>query len=70
MNPETILGVIRHILTFLGGFAIAKGYISADTLPGLVGAVITIVGVVWSAIDKKVVIAKVEGLKAEAANPR
>jgi len=27
MNKEKILGIVRHILTFGGGYAVAKGYL-------------------------------------------
>ncbi len=52
MNRDAILGVVRHVLTFAGGFAVAKGKIDAPGLEMAVGAVITLVGVAWSAIDK------------------
>lgn len=48
----TILGLIRHILTFAGGIFASKGYIDGSEVEGVVGAVVTLVGVVWSALAK------------------
>jgi len=53
MNKETIMGFLRHVLTFGGGFAVAKGYIDAEMLEQAVGALIALVGVFYSVKDKK-----------------
>jgi len=53
MTKETILGFVRHVLTFGGGFAVSDGLITADDLTAIVGAIATLAGVVWSAIAKK-----------------
>jgi len=47
------MGVVRHTLTFLGGIAIAKGYASDATVTEIIGAVVTLVGAVWSVMAKK-----------------
>lgn len=52
MKWEQISSILRHILTFGGGFIVAKGWISAEALPGIVGAAITIGGIVWGAFNK------------------
>lgn len=52
MNWEQISSILRHILTFGGGFIVAKGWVSAETMTGLVGAVITIGGAVWALVNK------------------
>ena len=41
---EKLLGLFRHLLTFGGGFLVAKGWMDTETLASLVGAIITIVG--------------------------
>jgi hypothetical protein len=50
---EQVMGVVRHTLTFLGGIAIAKGYASDATVTEIIGAVVTLVGAVWSVMAKK-----------------
>jgi hypothetical protein len=53
MNMETILGVIRHILTFGGGFVVAKGWADEATITAAVGAAVTLIGAVWSVLSKR-----------------
>lgn len=53
MTKDSIFGVIRHILTFGGGFLVAKDIIPADQLDTVIGAIITLVGAVWSIADKE-----------------
>jgi hypothetical protein len=53
MNKDVILGIVRHVLTGVGGYFIAKGAIDAAAVELLVGSVITIAGVIWSILDKK-----------------
>lgn len=48
MNKEKVMGVIRHILTFGGGYVTARGWLDEGTVTELVGAAVTIVGVAWS----------------------
>ena len=52
-RQERVLGVVRHILTFAGGYAVAKGYIDEANIEAVIGAVITVVGTVWSILAKK-----------------
>lgn len=52
MTWEQISSILRHILTFGGGFIIAKGWISAEALPGVVGAILTVGGAVWALFNK------------------
>jgi hypothetical protein len=50
---EQILGLIRHTLTFLGGIAVAKGLVDEAVVPEILGAIITLIGSVWSVMSKK-----------------
>lgn len=61
MNPQ-LLGTIRHILTLMGGFAVAMGLLTEDTVLGLTdallaitGGVVTLIGFImsWKAPEKK-----------------
>lgn len=52
MKKEQALGILRHTLTFLGGLLITKGLIDESMLQELSGAVLTLVGGVWSIVDK------------------
>lgn len=52
MNKDQIMGYIRHALTFAGGFIVAKGLIPAEMLNEAIGAAVTLIGVIWSAVSK------------------
>jgi|TARA_R110000824_G_scaffold274481_3_gene463181 hypothetical protein len=52
MNDKT-QGLIRHILTFGGGYAASQGWIDEELMLQLVGAGITIIGFIWSFKSKK-----------------
>lgn len=49
---NTILSLLRHGLTFGGGYLVAKGLISDATIGTLIPAVITAAGAVWGAVDE------------------
>lgn len=53
MNRDTILGLLRHILTAAGGGLVAKGAVDESAMMDIVGGVILIAGAVWSIIDKR-----------------
>ena len=52
MNKDAVLGLVRHALTFGGGFLVAKGYVDDSGMMEGVAAIMTVVGLVWSYIDK------------------
>jgi hypothetical protein len=55
MSKEAILGVVRHVLTFAGGYIAAKGIIDQAIVNEAVGALMTIIGIGWSIAQKKAV---------------
>ena len=50
---EKTLGIIRHALTFLGGVLVTQGILDDALFAELFGATMTLIGGVWSVIDKK-----------------
>jgi hypothetical protein len=52
MKKEKILGIVRHILTFGGGLIVSKGWIDESLYTELVGGLLTLVGGLWSVLDK------------------
>lgn len=50
---DIIFGIVRHLLTVFGGILVSKGYTDETTVTSVVGAVMTIVGFVWSIWNKK-----------------
>lgn len=53
MNKEQILGLVRHVLTGVGGIVIANGLISEGTAVELTGILMSIIGFIWSFWSKK-----------------
>lgn len=53
MTKDQVLSAVRHTLTFLGGFAVAKGFVDATGLTEIVGALVTLIGAVWGVLSKK-----------------
>jgi hypothetical protein len=53
MNAAVILGVVRHVLTGLGGAAVAGGWLTEGMVTELVGGLVAVVGVIWSIVDKR-----------------
>lgn len=58
MTKEQIFGVIRHTMTAVGGILIAKGFIADGAWAELSGAALTLVGVIWSIVDKNKTVTK------------
>ena len=53
MNATIVSAVVRHVLTAAGGgFAVSWG-LDGEIWQGIVGALATLAGLVWSIIDKK-----------------
>ena len=49
MTYETILALIRHGLTLIGGWLLARGILDDPaTVEAFVGAILTLVGIAWS----------------------
>ena len=52
MNKDKILGIIRHGLTFLGGVLVTQGVIDDAIFTELFGAAMTLIGGIWSVVEK------------------
>ena len=52
MTKEQVLEIIRHTLTFVGGILLMKGIMDEATWTELSGSAMTLVGTVWSIVDK------------------
>lgn len=53
MSKEQVLGVIRHVLTFVGGVFVSKGVLDDASSMEIVGALSTLIGTIWSVVVKK-----------------
>jgi hypothetical protein len=52
MTKEQILGIIRHVLTAVGGMAVILGYYDESTVTQITGGLMTAAGFVWSIANK------------------
>ena len=53
MNAEQLGGIVRAILSAVGGYFVTKGMIDQSTLTAVLGAIMPIVAAVWSVWLKK-----------------
>lgn len=53
MNFEAVKGFIRHALTFGGGFLVSANFLDASQVDTAAAAIVTLIGIVWSVLDKK-----------------
>jgi hypothetical protein len=53
MKAAELMGLVRHVLTFAGGYVVAQTPIDAASWEQAVGAIVTLVGVAWSVVNKK-----------------
>jgi len=53
MNKQQTLGIIRHTLTFVGGLLVMNGVTTDAVTMEIVGAAMTLIGGIWSIINKK-----------------
>lgn len=49
---DTILAVLRHALSSVGGVLVTSGYLTSTEAATIVGAVLTIAGVGWSIYER------------------
>jgi len=52
MKKPQVLGIIRHALTFIGGLLVMQGVVDDAVIAELSGALMTVIGGIWSIIDK------------------
>ena len=53
MLKPAILALIRQVLTVVGTALVAKGYVQATEVEPAIGALLTIVSVIWCVADKR-----------------
>ena len=48
MKIEIVLGLLRHVLTLVGGYYVSRGTIDQSSVDTVIGAVTGLTGVAWS----------------------
>ncbi len=52
MNKEQKMGILRHVLTFVGGILLAKGLVDESLLTDMIASIMVLVGGTWSILAK------------------
>ena len=50
---ENVYSFIRHAISFAGGALVVKGYVSEEELMEGVGAIMTLLALIWSFVQKR-----------------
>jgi hypothetical protein len=53
MTKEQIQGIVRHVLTFVGGILVLQGVVEESLINELIGGVVALAGTLWSIFSKK-----------------
>ena len=53
MNGEQIAGIVRAVVSAVGGYLVGKGLVDSETVVSVAGALATIATAVWSVASKK-----------------
>lgn len=53
LGKDQVLGIIRHILTFVGGIILTQGLVDQTILDTVIGSSITLIGAIWSIVSKR-----------------
>ena len=53
MTKEQIQGIVRHVLTFVGGILVLQGVVEESLMNELIGGVVALAGTLWSIFSKK-----------------
>lgn len=53
LTQEQVLGILRHVLTTIGGVMVSKGVMEETMMVEATGAIITLIGVIWSVASKR-----------------
>jgi len=50
INKDQFLGVVRHVVTFIGGVLVARGKLDMGSVETIVGFITTVTGLIFSFI--------------------
>jgi hypothetical protein len=53
MNVQEVMGVVRAVLSGVGGILVTKGFLGSSDVEIVVGAVVSVATVVWSVLQKR-----------------
>lgn len=53
LNESQWLGVVRHLLSAIGGVAVYNGVVTEDEAASVVGASLALIATIWSILTKQ-----------------
>lgn len=53
LNESQWLGVVRHLLSAIGGVAVYNGVVTEDEAASVVGCSLTLIATIWSILTKQ-----------------
>ncbi len=53
MTMDSVLGLVRHVLTFGAGYLVANNFIDDAAAQQAIAGLMALVAVVWSTIEKR-----------------
>ena len=64
-DKEEIMGLVRHLMTVIGGYLISKGLASPEQMTEIYGLIIASSGIIWSVLSKIKVRKVIDGYEVE-----
>jgi hypothetical protein len=52
LSQSQMIGIIRHVLTFIGGILVTDGTINSTTENQIIGSLMALIGLIWSIVTK------------------
>lgn len=52
LTKDQLMGIVRHVITFVGGILVTKGLIDDSILTEIVGGSVALSGAIWSIVSK------------------
>lgn len=52
LTKEQLLGIVRHVVTFIGGVLVMKGLVDDSLVQEILGGATTLAGAIWSIVHK------------------
>ena len=52
LTKDQLMGIVRHVITFVGGILVTKGLIDDSILTEIIGGSVALSGAIWSIVSK------------------
>ena len=52
LTKDQLMGIVRHVITFVGGILVTKGLFDDSILTEIIGGTVALSGAIWSIVSK------------------